>query len=136
MCRLARRDFGSDFNRLAGGGESVHPGGGDADALLSSAHSEPVKFGAVEKFSEDEGYLFFDDTGSVVLNGDFEFVFTDGLNSYPDFGQDSGFFAGIERVIDGFFDGGEECFPWIIEAEQVPVLCEEFADGDFFFVPL
>jgi len=53
---LARRDFGSDFNRLAGGEESVHPGGGDADTLLSSAHAEAVKFGAVEKFSEDEGY--------------------------------------------------------------------------------
>jgi hypothetical protein len=42
-----------------------------------------------------------------------------------------GFFAGIERVIDGFFDGGEQGFSWVIEAEQVLVLGEELADGDF-----
>jgi len=52
-----------------------------------------------------------------VLDGDFEFVFANSFDSYPDFGQDACFFAGIERVIDGFFDGGEECFPWVIESE-------------------
>ena len=42
--RFSRRDFGGDFDRLSGGEEPVHTGSGDADALLSPAHSEAVKF--------------------------------------------------------------------------------------------
>jgi hypothetical protein len=45
--------------------------------------------------------------------------------------SDSAFLAGIEGVIDGFFDGGEQGFAWIIEAEEVSVLGEELADGYF-----
>ena len=65
--RFSRRNFRSDFNRLAGGEETVHPCGGNADALLPSAHSESMEFRAVEEFSEDERYLFFDDAGTIVL---------------------------------------------------------------------
>jgi hypothetical protein len=72
-----------------------------------------------------------DDAGTVVLYSDFELIFTDGLDVNPDFGQNPGFFTGIERVIDGFFDGGEQCFAWVIESEQMSVLREEFADGYF-----
>jgi hypothetical protein len=65
------------------------------------------------------------------LHADFVFVFTDGFDMNPDFGQDSAFFAGIEGVIDGFFDGGEQGFAWVIEAEQMSVLGEKLADGYF-----
>ena len=53
----------------------------------NSAHSEAVKFGAVEQFAENERNLFFDDTGSVVLHADFVFIFADGFDVYPDFGE-------------------------------------------------
>ena len=63
-------------------------------------------------------------TGSV-------FIFADGFDVYPDFGQNACFFASVDGVIDGFFDGSEQCFAWVIEAEQMSVLGEKFADGDF-----
>ena len=91
-----------------------------------------MKFRSVEEFAENEWNLFFDDAGSVVLDGNFVFIFSDGFDLHPDFGEDTCFFAGIEGVIDGFFDGGEQGFSRVIEAEHVPVFGEEFADGDFF----
>ena len=45
-----------------------------------------MKFRAVEQFSEDERYLFFDDAGTIILHTDFVFVFADGLDMNPDFG--------------------------------------------------
>jgi hypothetical protein len=87
---------------------------------------------AIEQFAEDERNLFFDDAGTVILHTDFVFIFADGFDMHPDFGQDTAFFAGIVGVIDGFFDGGEQCFSWVIEAEQMPVLSEKLADGYFF----
>ena len=66
------------------------------------------------------------------FGGDFVFIFSDGFDLYPDFREDACFFAGIEGVIDGFFDGGEQGFSRVIEAEHVPVFGEELADGDFF----
>jgi len=62
----------------------------------------------------------------IVLRGDFVFIFADGFDMNPDFGQDSAFFAGIEGVIDGFFGGGEQCFAWVIEAEQMSTFSPNF----------
>src|SRR6185503_4694949 len=43
----------------------------------------------------------------------------------------AGFLAGVEGVVDGFLDGGEEGFAGAVEAQQVAVLGEELRDGDF-----
>ena len=48
----------------------------------------------------------------------------------PDLGQDAGLFAGVERVVDGFLDRGQQGLARIVEAEQVAVLGEELADRD------
>jgi hypothetical protein len=64
------------------------------------------------------------------LRSDFVFVFADGLDVNPD-NTEYRLNADIEGVIDGFFDGGEQCFAWVIEAEQVSVLGEKLADGYF-----
>ena len=45
-------------------------------------------------------------------------------------GQDAGFLAGVERVVDGFLDGGEQRLRGVVEAEQVAVLGEELRDRD------
>src|ERR1043166_3780388 len=47
-----------------------------------------------------------------------------------DFRQNAGFFTGIQRVIDGFFDTGEQRFSRIVETQKVTVLGKEFRDGD------
>ncbi len=52
------------------------------------------------------------------------------LDVDPDFGQDAGFFAGVERVVDGFLDRGQQGLARIVEAEQVAVLGKELADRD------
>ena len=53
----------------------------------NSSHAESVRFRAVEQFAEDEQNLFFNDTGTVILHTDFVFVFADGFDVYPDFGE-------------------------------------------------
>src|SRR5215471_1989756 len=47
----------------------------------------------------------------------------------PDLGDNARFLASIERIIDSLFNRRQESLPRIIEAKQVPVLREEFADG-------
>ena len=51
-----------------------------------------------------------------------------GFDVHPDLGQDAGFFAGVERVVDRFLHRRQQGLARIVEAEQVPVLGEELAD--------
>jgi hypothetical protein len=39
-------------------------------------------------------------------------------------------FAGVEGVVYGFLDGGEEGLARVVEAEEVAVFGEELGDGD------
>jgi hypothetical protein len=57
---------------LAGGHQAVHPGGGDADALLAAAHLEAVELRAVQQLPEDVLDLLADDARAVVPDGDDE----------------------------------------------------------------
>jgi hypothetical protein len=47
--------------------------------------------------------------------------------------QDAGLLAGVQRVVHGLLDGGQQGLAGIVESQQVAVLGEELADGD---VPL
>src|SRR3989338_7067455 len=47
--------------------------------------------------------------------------------------EDARFLGGVERVVDGFLDAGEERLSRVVEAEQVAVLGEELGHRD---VPL
>ena len=53
-----------------------------------------------------------------------------GFHVNPEFGNDAGFLAGIQRIVDGFLDRREQRLARIIESEQVTVLGEELADGN------
>ena len=117
-----------DLDRLAGRQHAVHAGRADADALLPAAHPQAVEFRAVEQLAEDLGDLVFDDARSVVLHADLVAVGAGRFDVDPDFGQDAGLFAGVERVVDRLFDGGQQGLARIVEAEQMPVLGEELAD--------
>ena len=69
----------------------------------------------------------------VVLAGQFQaqvhrLVRLD-LHQQP--GLDAGLFAGVQAVVDSFLDGGQQGLGRGIETEQVAVLGEELADGDF-----
>ena len=66
--RVLGIDLRDDLHRLAGREHAIHSRGGDADALLTSAHPQPVKLGAVEQLAEDQRDLFADDAGAVVLH--------------------------------------------------------------------
>ena len=148
-CRSAPRSSGrrpragarGDLHRLAGGDLGVHAGGGDADALLAPAHAQAMELRAVEELGEDGRDLLADDAGAVVDDGDAEAGGLAGRRrrravARRDFqrddhlGQDAGFLGGVERVVDGFLDAGEEGLARIVEAEEVAVLGEELGDGD------
>ena len=129
--RLLPGSFRRHFDGLSGRQLAVHSGGGDADALLTATHSETVKLRAVQQFAEDQRNLLFDDARSVVLDADLVPILAGLFDMHPDFRQDTGLFAGIDGIIDGFFDCGEEGFAWVIESEQMPVLLEELTDGYF-----
>src|SRR5262249_9135067 len=40
------------------------------------------------------------------------------------------FFAGVQRVVDGFLHGRKQRLARIVETEQMPVLGKKFTDGD------
>ena len=124
-------NLGHDLHRLAGGEQAVHAGGADADALLPAAHAHAVEFGAVKQLAKNQRDLLANDAGSVVLHADLEAVLADALDMDPDFREDAGLFAGVQGVIDRLFDGSEQGLAGIVEAQQVAVLGEELADGDF-----
>src|SRR5215469_1198380 len=46
----------------------------------------------------------------------------------PDFGNNARFLASVEGIVDSLFNRRKESFSRIIEAKQVPVLREKFAD--------
>src|SRR5215475_10660322 len=47
----------------------------------------------------------------------------------PDFGNNARFLASVEGIVDSLFNRRQESFSRIIEAKQVPVLREKFANG-------
>src|SRR5215475_15460867 len=47
----------------------------------------------------------------------------------PDFGNNARFLASVEGIVDSLFNRRQESVSRIIEAKQVPVLREKFADG-------
>jgi hypothetical protein len=80
-------------------------------AKVAGSFVKMLWFAGFGSFPKMSGICFLTMPGPLscvaVLKGDFVFIFSDGFDVHPDFGEYSGFFAGIERVIDGFFDGGE-----------------------------
>ena len=86
MRRLARGNLGDDLYRLARGEHAVHASGADADALLAAAHAQAVELRAVEQLAEDQGDLFLEDAGAVVLDADLETVRPGLFDVHPDFG--------------------------------------------------
>ena len=87
-----------------------------------------MKFRAVQQLAENLGNLRFDNARPVVLHADLVAVGAGGFDVDPNLGQDAGFLAGVERVVDRFLDGGEQGLARIVETEQVPVLGKKFAD--------
>src|SRR5215472_11738685 len=47
----------------------------------------------------------------------------------PDLGNNARLLASVEGIVNSLFDRRQESFSRIIEAKQVPVLREKFADG-------
>jgi hypothetical protein len=111
----------------------VHAGGTDSDPLLAAAHPQPVELRAVQQLAEDQRDLLLHDSRSVVLDTDLEAVVARLLHVDPDFRQDPRLFAGVQRVVDGFFDRGQQRLARVVEPQQMPILGEKLADRD---VPL
>src|SRR6266581_2185138 len=128
--RLFGGRYGDDLDRLAGGEHSIHARRTDADSLLATAHAQPVEVRPVEQFAEDQRNLFLDDSGAVILHADLEAIDARGFDVHPDFRDDPGFFARIERVVDSFFYRCKQRLARIVESQQVSILGEKLADRD------
>jgi hypothetical protein len=98
--------------------------------LLPALLLQPMEFRAVEQLAEDLRDLLLDDAGAVVLDRDPEAVLPELVDLDDQLGQDPRLFAGVERVVDRFLDGGEQRLLRVVEAEQVAVLGEELRDRD------
>src|SRR5207253_8353585 len=124
----SRAGAGGDLDGLAGGELSIHAGCRDADSLLSSAHAQPVELGPIQELREYRGDLLADDAGAVVGDRDPEAArlarrersvpVGDGLHLDDHVGEDPGFLAGVERVVDGFLDTGEKRLSRIVESQE------------------
>jgi hypothetical protein len=128
--RLAERDFRDDFHRLAGRQHPVHARRADADPLLAATHPQAVELGSVQQLAEDQRDLLLDDPGAVVLDTELKAVFPRLFDVDPDLGKNPALFASVQRIIHGFFDGGQQGFARVVETQQVPVLGEKLADRD------
>jgi hypothetical protein len=95
---------------------------------------------AVEELGEDRRDLLPDDARAVVGDGDAEAArlarrgrrasVADCLHLDDDVRENPGLFAGVERVVDGFLDTGQQGFTRIVESQEMSVLGEELGDGD------
>ncbi len=130
--------LGVNHHGLAGGDEAVHACRGDADALLAATHLQTVELGPIEQPAEDVLNLLAHDARAVVDDGDAVARALRGgwpvglqvLDRDRDVGQDARLLARVEGVVDSLLDGGQQRLAGVVEAEQVPVLREELADGD------
>ena len=102
---------------------------------------QPVELRAVEELREDRRNLLADYPGPVVDHRHAEAgrlarqaaavpVGRRDFHVDQDVGQDAGLLGRVQRVVDGFFDAGEEGLARVVEAEQVAVLGEELGDRD------
>src|SRR6185369_16033545 len=128
--RLLWRSHRNNLHRFAGSQHPVHARGADTDSLLSSTHPQSMKLRTIEQFSEDERDLFFDDARPVVLDTDLVPIGSGGFDMNPNLGNNACLLAGVERIVDSLFNRRQERLSRIIEAKQVPVLREKFADGN------
>ena len=110
---------------------AVHAGRADADALLAARHAQAVELRAVEQLGEDLRNLRPHDAGAVVRHADAEAVVGDLLDVHADLRQDARLLARVERVVHRLLHAGQQRLARAVEAQQVPVLQEEFGDGDF-----
>jgi hypothetical protein len=103
-----------------------------------------MELGPIQELREDRGNLLADNAGAVVGDGNPEAaglarrgrsvpVGGDGLHFDDHLREDPGFLAGVQGVIDGFLDTGEQRLSRIVEPQEMPVLGEELGNGD---VPL
>jgi hypothetical protein len=90
----------------------------------------PMEFAAIEQLSKDQRNLLFDDPRAVVLDCDAKTAWLRLVDPHPDLRNDARFLAGIQRVIDRFFDGRQKSFAWVIEPEKVFVFRKKLADRD------
>ena len=131
MCVRALGDLRHDLHRLAGREQAIHAGGADADALLAAAHPHAVELGTVQELAENQGNLLAEDTRSVVLHTDLEAVLAKAFDMHPNLRQDAGLFTGVQRVVNGFLDGGQEGLARIVEPQQMAVLGKKLTYRDF-----
>src|SRR5262249_6648180 len=106
-----------DLYRFAGCQLRIHARRRYADALLSAAHAQPMKFGPVEKLGEYRRNLLSDNAGAVVDHrypeairltwGRWGLAVRNHLKLDHDFRQDPRFFTGVEGIVDGFLDASE-----------------------------
>src|SRR5690606_19711301 len=106
--RLLGADLRDDLYWLAGGLHAVHAGGRDADPLLPAALPQAMKLAPVEQLAEDQWDLLLQNAGAVVLNSHLVAIAAGRLDVDPDLGEDPRFLAGVERVVDGLFDGRQQ----------------------------
>ena len=112
----------------------IHPRRCDPHSLLAARLTELVEFRAVEKLAEYASKLLFHDSGSVVFHRHAEHVVSFARHLDPDIGKNAGLLAGIQRVIDRLFDGGQRRFRRRIKTEKVAVLQEELGHRDVALV--
>ena len=109
-CRCFRGDFRTYVRFLPGRQLAVHDHAGDTDTLLAARLTDGVKTGTKEQLSEDFLDASFWNAWSVVLClklNDVLLVVDFGDLDF-DFRQNTSFFACVERIVNGFFDGGDE----------------------------
>ncbi|MPM98395.1 hypothetical protein SDC9_145581 [bioreactor metagenome] len=121
--------LGLDPGRFARRDVPEHYGGGYADALLSSGLSEGMESGSVEKPSEYIRHHLLDDPGTVVLYHHPVFVILKPLHSDENVRKYVRFLAGVEGIVNGFFDAHEKGFGFRVESQDMLVLLEEFRYG-------
>src|SRR5688572_28682689 len=138
--RRPRAGAGDNLYRFARCQLRIHARSRYADALLPAAHAQPMKVGSVEKLREYSRNLLANNAGAIIDYGDSEPVrlawrlrgaaVRSDLELDHDFRQNPRFLTRVERIVDRFLYASEQCFSWIVEAEQMTVLGKELGNGN------
>ena len=91
-----------DFRGFSAAQLTVKNHGAYPYSLLSTGLSQSVKSGAVEQFSENQGYIFPHDSRAVILHDHLVLIFSHLLYLNKNIGEYARLLACIEGIIDGF----------------------------------
>ena len=128
-----RSDLGDDLGGLAAGELRIKHRRGDADALLAPALAQSMKTRAIKQLGKDARNLLRHNARPVILHDDL-IIIAAAFYLHKDVRQYPCILAGIQGIVHGLFDAGDQGAGRGVESQNLTVLLKKFSYGDGFLL--